>query len=87
MLASKSLRTDGETFTLTLSNPLRVLVGRSDLFSRVERADRYLSHGLLRVAKQSSLLVLISEAIRRAQGGGLDVPRDTQENSVLLRTP
>ena len=37
--------------------------------------------------KQSSLLGLIPEAIGRAKGGGLDVPRDTQETCVLFRTP
>ena len=41
--------------------------------------------GPLRVANRRSLLVLIPEAIRRPKGGGLDVPRDTQENSVLFR--
>ncbi len=49
-------------------------------------AVRDQSGGPLSLADNRALLVLISEAIRRPKGGGLDVPRHSQENLVLVRT-
>ena len=71
---------------MSLSDPVPALTGDWATL-QTPGAVRNQSDDPLSLADKRELLVLISEAIRRPKGGGLDVPRHSQENLVLLRTP
>ena len=87
MLASGAFRGGYKRPTAILRDPVPALSADFDLLSPTPGPVRNQCDGPLSVADKRELLVLTPEAIRRPKGGGLDVPRHSQENLVLLRTP
>ena len=85
MLASGAFRGGYKRSTVSLSDPVPALTGDWPTLP-IPQGSQQPKGRSAEVADKRSLLVLIPEAIRRPKGGGLDVPRDTQKNSVLFRT-